>query len=212
MSRERQQTDVLRTVLWQGIWRPGAEWCQLGQTEDGWRIGGTALVAVDDEPHQVRYDLALDRSWATRDVELAVRTGDGQERRLRLAADERREWKISRRPGDEVRSADNDLAAVRGLSDIDLGFSPSTNTLPIRRFAPAIGEAVDVTAVWVRFPELTIEPLPQRYTRLDEHRYRYESNDGAFVAGLEVDDLGLVVSYEGGWARIAVGGQTASNC
>ena len=53
------------------------------------------------------------------------------------------------------------------------------------------------------FPELTIEPLPQRYLRLGERRYRYESAGGAFVAEIEVDDLGLVVSYEGGWERIA---------
>ncbi|MDQ3227137.1 MAG: putative glycolipid-binding domain-containing protein, partial [Chloroflexota bacterium] len=77
------------------------------------------------------------------------------------------------------------------------------NTLPIRRLAPAIGDAVGVTAVWVSFPELTIEPLPQRYIRLDERRYRYESDGGAFVTEIAVDDLGLVVTYDGGWRRIA---------
>ena len=60
-----------------------------------------------------------------------------------------------------------------------------------------------MTAVWVRFPELTIEPLPQRYGRLAERRYRYESAGGAFAAEIEVDDLGLVTTYEGGWRRIA---------
>lgn len=29
------------------------------------------------------------------------------------------------------------------------------------------------------------------------------TGDGAFVAELEVDDLGLVVTYEGGWPRLA---------
>lgn len=96
-----------------------------------------------------------------------------------------------------------DAEALRGLVDVDLGFTPATNTLSLRRLAPAIGSSVDVTALWVRFPELTIEPLPQRYTRLSETRYRYESASGAFVAELEVDDLGLVVVYEGGWRRIA---------
>jgi hypothetical protein len=97
----------------------------------------------------------------------------------------------------------DDLAALHGLVDVDLGFSPVTNTLPIRRLEPAIGEVVAVTAAWVRFPELTIEPLPQRYVRLAERRYRYESAGGAFVAEIEVDDLGLVTTYEGGWRRIA---------
>lgn len=75
--------------------------------------------------------------------------------------------------------------------------------MPIRRLAPRIGDAVEVTAAWVRFPELTIEPLPQRYTRLADRHYRYESGGGSFVAEIEVDELGLVTEYEGGWRRIA---------
>jgi hypothetical protein len=78
-----------------------------------------------------------------------------------------------------------------------------TNTLPIRRPQDAAGGSVELTAVWVRFPELTIETLPQRYTRLADRHYRYESAGGAFVAELTVDDLGLVIDYEGGWLRIA---------
>jgi hypothetical protein len=191
-----------RTVIWQGIWRPGAEWCELRQTAGGWSFAGTALVAVDGRPNHVRYDISLDHGWATQAVQIDARDGAGTERRLRLAADASRTWQAVGGP-DDMRLAEHTLAPVHGLVDIDLGFSPSTNTLPIRRLAPAIGESVDVTAVWMRFPELTIEPLPQRYVRLDERRYRYESNDGAFVAELEVDDLGLVISYEGGWQRIA---------
>jgi hypothetical protein len=200
---------LLRTVLWQGIWRPGAEWCELIRLDAGWRIAGAALLAVDDEPWHVRYDLSLDAAWATRGVQFEARSADGRERRTRLSADERQVWQIERLPATDPGIPEDNLAAVQGLFDVDLGFSPSTNTLPIRRLAPAIGEAVDVTAAWVRFPELTIEPLPQRYIRLEERRYRYESNSGAFVAELEVDDLGLVVNYEDGWQRIA--GQTSSN-
>jgi hypothetical protein len=194
----------LRTVLWQGIWRSGAEWCELMQTGDGWRIEGTALLSVAGDPERVHYEIMLDQSWATRAVQFTVRAGDGQERGARLSVDQHQSWQIERFPaGNEI--VDN-LSAMQGLFDIDLGFSPSTNTLPIRRLAPAIGEAVDVTAVWVRFPELTIAPLPQRYTRLEERRYRYESNNGAFVAELDVDELGLVIAYEGGWRRIGVSG------
>jgi hypothetical protein len=134
---------------------------------------------------------------------------DERERRLRLRADDDRNWHVDRdsKPGADAPA--DDLKAVQGLIDIDLGVTPATNTLPIRRLAPAVGRAVDVTALWVRFPELTIEPLPQRYTRTTQDRYRYESAGGAFVAELEVDDLGLVVTYEGGWQRIAASSAAA---
>lgn len=194
---------VLRAVLWQGLFRPGAEWCELAREENGWRLSGTALVAVGDEPFVVRYDLDLAADWSPRQVWIALRTGaDPRERTLRLLADPAHGWRIEREPPDTPLPGD-DAAAAQGLIDIDLGFTPATNTLPIRRLAPAVGAAVNVTALWVRFPELTIEPLPQRYTRLSDWRYRYESAGGTFVAELKVDDLGLVVTYENGWRRIA---------
>ena len=70
----------------------------------------------------------------------------------------------------------------------------------------AIGEGSEVTAAWVRIPEFAVEPLRQRYTRTADRTYAYESNDGAFTAILEVDDLGLVTTYDPGWVRLASSG------
>ncbi len=57
-------------------------------------------------------------------------------------------------------------------------------------------------AAWVRFPSLDLEVLPQRYARLDERRWRYESARGAFVAELDVDDAGLVARYGELWESV----------
>jgi len=92
-------------------------------------------------------------------------------------------------------------ARLRGCTDVDLEISPSTNTIPIRRLNLAVGQASAVTAAWVRFPALTVEPLTQRYTRTGANRYHYAS--GAFATEIEVDDVGLVTGYEGGWVREA---------
>jgi hypothetical protein len=97
-----------------------------------------------------------------------------------------------------------EIHAVAGCLDVDLAFTPATNILPLRRLGLAVGESREVTAAWIRFPDLSVEPLPQRYTRLDERRVRYESRGGAFTAELEVDELGLVVRYPPLWERVAV--------
>jgi uncharacterized protein len=194
----------VRTVLWQGIQSPGSEWCTLEREPEGWRFRGIVLAEVATVPVLVQYVVALASDWSTRVVEIVMRSGDASEPReltLTVAPDQR--WQITRVPSPNPAMPQDDLQALLGFVDVDLGFSPVTNTLPIRRLNPAIGEAVAVTAAWVRFPELTIEPLPQRYIRLAERRYRYESAGGAFVAEIEVDDLGLVTAYEGGWQRIA---------
>ena len=80
--------------------------------------------------------------------------------------------------------------------------TPAPNSLPIRRLNLRVGSSKSITAAWVKFPELTIQPLPQRYTRLAKDTYRYESNPG-FSAEIVVDDLGLVSSYPGPWERLA---------
>ena len=54
----------------------------------------------------------------------------------------------------------------------------------------------------MRFPELTVEPLWQRYTRLSEERYSYES-DGGFTSELIADDLGLIVAYRSLFMRVS---------
>jgi hypothetical protein len=70
-----------------------------------------------------------------------------------------------------------------------------TNTLPIRRLRLAIGECAEITAAYIAFPELTVSPNPQRYTRLSSDRYRYESLDTDFVREITVDEHGIVITY-----------------
>jgi hypothetical protein len=195
----------VRTVLWQRIESPGSDWCTLEREPDGWRLQGIVLTEVATVPVMVHYAVALAPDWSTRAVEIVMRSGDTIDpRELRLAVAPDQRWQIEREPSLGPSMPQDDPMALHGLTDVDLGITPATNTLPIRRLEPAIGAAVAVTAAWVRFPELTIEPLPQRYIRLAERRYRYESAGGAFVAEIEVDDLGLVTAYEGGWQRIAM--------
>ncbi|MFZ0864002.1 MAG: putative glycolipid-binding domain-containing protein, partial [Candidatus Sulfotelmatobacter sp.] len=71
----------------------------------------------------------------------------------------------------------------------------------IRRLSLQVGSSESIIAAWVKFPELTVQPLSQRYTRLSKDTYRYQSNTG-FSAEIVVDDLGLVTAYRGGWERI----------
>jgi hypothetical protein len=90
---------------------------------------------------------------------------------------------------------------LAGALDVDLGFTPATNTLPIRRLALAVGAGAAVRSAWLRFPELRLEPLEQTYTREAEHVFLYRALvDGEpFSARLDTDAFGRVVRYEGLW-------------
>lgn len=182
------------TVVWRRLDRLGIEHCSLAQRADGWQIQGT-VISAEPRPFLVRYGISCDTMWQTRTVEIAVEMG-ASTRTMRMRVDEDQRW----------WSADSELLPFRGCIDVDLGITPATNTLPIRRLNLAIGETRAVTAAWVRFPELSIEALPQHYIRLDALRYRYESADGAFTTEIVVDELGLATDYAGGWERIEATG------
>jgi hypothetical protein len=83
--------------------------------------------------------------------------------------------------------------------DIDLPFTPSTNMIPIRRLSLNPGERAEVRAAWLRFPELTLEPLVQSYARTGDTSYHYESSGGEFVTDLEVGAAGFVLRYPPLW-------------
>jgi hypothetical protein len=133
--------------------------------------------------------------WALRGTAVAEYQGVPTEVRYRVICDDR--WNT------RWTSGGDDVPQHRGCTDVDLGIGASTNTLPIRRLGLAVGQSARIDAAWVRFPGLQLERLPQRYTRLAEDRYRYESLDSGFTAELEVDDLGLVVTYPGWCERVA---------
>ena len=144
-------------------------------------------------PYVVRYHIRVDAGWRTRNVEVELE-GGGQPR-LSLTADGEGNWRRDGQP----------LEPVAGCIDIDLEWSPSTNTLPIRRLGLAPGETKSLAAAWVRFPSLEVERLEQSYERLADGRYRYRS--GRFTADLAVDGDGLVLQYGVNWKAVATTGQ-----
>lgn len=183
---------LIEAVLWRRLDEPASEHCRLWETADSYVFEGRVLTVVDRSPAEVRYTVDCRREWETCIAQVMLIRGEST-REIELRRDERGVWW---KDGERVDGMD-------GLPDVDLGVTPATNTLPIRRLGLEIGASAEVDAVWVRFPELELERLPQQYTRLEERRYRYESAGGAFVADLEVDAEGLVVGYGELWERIA---------
>jgi hypothetical protein len=165
------------------------EFFSLTPRVDGWQLAGTVVAVLSGTPLRANYVIECSTDWRTQQVELTVAGADADQS-MSLRPMEDGGWLLDGQPVD----------AVAGCVDIDLGITPATNTLPIRRLNLAVGESADVVATWVRFPSLTVQPLSQRYTRLSEHCYRYESNSG-FSCVLDVDDDGLVTSYPNGWER-----------
>ncbi|HYW06590.1 MAG TPA: putative glycolipid-binding domain-containing protein [Longimicrobium sp.] len=179
------------SVLWQRVDAPGTEHFRLADGPEGARLKGTVLLAQDGAPLHVEYEIECGAGFATRVARVTILAPEP--RALELRVDDEWRWWLD---GREIES-------VAGCRDVDLSVTPSTNTLPIRRLVLPVGGTAEVTAAWLRFPEMTIKPLRQRYTRIAERLYRYESPDHSFTAELRVDEHGIVIDYPPAWRRAA---------
>ena len=187
MSERSAQAEMM---LWRRLDRPGHEAARLVFHAPFWQLTGTAVFAEGAVPCRLEYQVTCDPSWRTRHAQL---TGWFGTRRIvcTISADAQQRWRLDGRESN----------AVEGCLDLDLSFSPATNLLPVRRLALPVGQAAPVRAAWLRFPECRLEPLDQRYHRIDTERYRYESGAGAetFRAELRVTPAGFVAEYSGLW-------------
>ena len=175
-------------ILWRRLDMPGHEIARLDAFDDGWKLSGAVIFLAEQGPSKLEYSILCDSEWRTNSARISGAIG-GREVNLSVFVDAERRWRLN-----EV-----EYKAVEGCIDIDLGFSPSTNLLPIRRVPLAVGQQAEVLAAWLPFPSLRFELLPQAYRRESESRYRYESAGGAFVRTLDVNAAGFVTSYPGLW-------------
>lgn len=179
---------LVASALWRRLDIPAFDLCRSWTSDVAIALDGHVLTVVDGEPTEIAYEVVCDDGWVTQSARVEIRRR-GSTTRVEVSRDERGHWSRDGTP----------LPVLAGIDDVDLEFTPATNTLPIRRLSLAVGESASVNAAWIRFPSLELNVLPQRYTRTGENQYRYESAGGAFTATLEVDWFGLVARYADIW-------------
>ena len=177
-------------MRWRRLDVPGHEEARVESVDGMWRLSGRLDVEEAGVVASLSYTIECGADWCTRTA-LIEGISNGDRIRIALAADGAGRWWRDDVP---VRELD-------GALDVDLGFTPATNTLPIRRLALDVDESAAVRSAWVRFPELRLMPLDQTYSRESDRRYRYGAMiDGEeFTAALETDAFGRVLLYEGLW-------------
>ncbi len=175
------------TVLWQRLDQPGHDSARLSFESHHWRIAGTAVFAHEQRPCRLDYAVVCDVAWNTVSARASGWVGDDIVD-VELTVDAAGVWRMN---GIEC-------LAVKGCVDVDLHFTPATNTLPIRRLKLPVGGESPVRAAWLS-PDFSMKPLEQVYRRTGPTTYRYESDGGQFTAQLEVNEAGLLRTYEGLW-------------
>ncbi len=179
----------METILWRRCNATGTERAVLVPDSSGYHLGGTAVFERDGAGYEARYSILTDPDWAPRVVGVHVQGPDGN-RRLALRSDGAGNWTAEGEP----------VPALDGVLDVDLDFTPATNTLAIRRLSLDVGEAANVRVAYLSFLGSPAEAREQRYERIDTDRYEYSS--GSFRTELEVAPNGFVLEYPGIWEAV----------
>jgi hypothetical protein len=188
---------LIDSILWRRLDTPGHDACGLHETNGGWRLEGAAVCLERGAVARLAYRVSCDSSWRTQHGDVSGYLGS-RALQLRVERSASGLWTLNG-------------AAVPGLEgcvDLDLGFTPATNLLPIRRCALSSGQSADVRAAWLDVWAGALERLDQRYSRESESTYWYEAPRFAYADRLEIGPEGFVRRYPSLWEE-EVEGQRA---
>jgi uncharacterized protein len=178
---------LVATMLWERLDVPGHDACRLERRNGSWEIRGHAIFEHESKPCSLSYSTTCGVDWRT---DRATVTGWLGSELLDLDI---------RRTGADWSLNDLPQPQVSGCIDLDLGFSPATNLIAIRRLELDIGEQSPAPAAYLSFPELRLDLLEQHYRRTGDRAYAYSAPAFSYSEVLEVSEVGFVVNYPGLW-------------
>lgn len=178
------------TLLWRRLDYPGHDSCCLWKTRAGWQLSGTAIFLFDRKPCLLSYEVNTDSNWKTCTASISGYVAKSIIA-LAIVCTPNNYWSIN----------DIELQAAADCIDLDLGFTPATNLIAIRRLSLAIGARSQANAAWLDFPDFTLKQLEQQYHRISPACYEYAALNVGYAAVLEVDDYGAIARYPQLWEQ-----------
>lgn len=185
-------------VQWQDWNGEGLEQCYFSESAEGATLEGV-VIGTREGRYGASYLVRTDARFHTREVRVTYLGGPS----LEIESDGAGHWRD--------RLSGESLPLLDGCLDADIGVTPATNLLPIRRLKLAPQASAEIGVAYIPLPSQIATrflpvPAQQRYTCLVAgRRYRYEGIFRAFTAELEVDGHGLVLDYPEIFRRVRPG-------
>lgn len=184
---------MTRAYLWRSLDNPGFEHVRVDDSHPGWTVYDSMIVREHGgEIRRGGYTLIVDKAFRTLEIRIMAEQEPGSMAALHLLA-----------TGDGTWTDDNErrIPSLDGVIDVDIQWSPLTNTLPVRRLDLLPGEEQAISVAYIALPELSLSRVGQRYTRVDDRTVRYVSETRDFVRDIALDDDGFVLEYPGLFTR-----------
>ncbi len=182
--------QIVATMFWRRIDLPGHDACRLERHGDGWRLDGAAVFCNNDgRAARLDYRVHCDGAWHAQWGRVRGWVGTSAVD-VAIARSAKGGWSLN----------DQAMPELAHCIDLDLGFTPATNLLQLRRLNLAIGESAEAPAAWVDLDGDSLSPLEQHYERRSATAYWYRAPRFDYAAMLVVTPDGFVSDYPELWA------------
>ncbi|KUF10523.1 putative glycolipid-binding domain-containing protein [Pseudoponticoccus marisrubri] len=178
--------ETIATMQWRALDRDGEDKCRLARLGAGWMLVGHARFRDGTGWAALDYVVRTDGDWRTTSADISGEYGGGAVG-----------WRLLRDPTGTWQLNDTAQPQLDGAEDVDLGFTPATNLMPLRRL-PEVGR-LSTRAAWLRLPGPQVGILTQSYTRERGGLVAYEARESGYRTHLAVDAQGFVTTYPGLW-------------
>jgi uncharacterized protein len=191
-----------RVLVWEAVGRYGSEFAHVRFGAAGELSADGTQIGVGDHAYRLDYELETDEQLVTKRLQARVE-GLGWTRAIDLRRTPGGRWECDSSATGEpgLPAPGGPMEAVDGALDCDLGFSPLTNLMPVRREGLLEQGSRDFTMAWVSVPSLEVLPSQQTYefVRRDEHgsTVRYVGRHRGFEGELRFDREAFVCIYPG---------------
>jgi hypothetical protein len=181
--------QMIASMLWRRLDTSGHDACRLERSGDNWQLDGAAAFRHEDgRIAQLHYRVRCDKAWHTQWGTVRGWLG-GEAIDLSIVRDAHGGWKLN----------DSPVTELGHCTDLDLGFTPATNLLQLRRLHLAPGETADAPVAWLDLDSGNLTELQQRYERRTEHDYWYTAPRFEYAQMLSVTPEGFVRNYPTLW-------------
>ena len=175
-------------VLWRRLDVAGRDACRLSEHAEGYVLDGSAVFFENGAIQCLQYRVTCDRDWRS---QVGRVTGWVGGRSV--------DWLVQQTAAGVWTLNGREHPELNACGDLDVGFTPATNLIQMRRADLQPGQSAEAPAAWLDVEVGTLTYLPQRYARVSADRVHYVSPTAGYEAVLEVMPVGFVRSYPGLW-------------
>ncbi|MCA9833628.1 MAG: putative glycolipid-binding domain-containing protein [Thermomicrobiales bacterium] len=174
-------------LIWQHLDTPGWEHVRVIADHPEWTVFDSIFVRHDaDRILRGGYTLVMDKAWRTLELRLMLETSPGVMDALHLLTEGDGRW---------TDAEGRPMPQLDGCLDVDIRWTPLTNSLPINRLGLDDGDSADITVAYISLPDLVALPIQQTYSHTGAGDFRYTNRASGFSADIVTDADGYVISY-----------------